>query len=356
MNYRQGYIKNLHYGIIHSWPSEIISSQSLPFINEDSVPKKYTVAKPGDLFLADTSEDRKDCGKGIEIDNEDNESVVGGLHTIHIRDENTQFVPYFKSLFTRSLSYHKFAYKYSEGIKVFSLKPALFKYLIIYYPEKLEQQKIVNIIRVVNEKLSVIKKKITALKKYKKGLINLCFSFGQTSTISSFVTQLDLRNKSNEKLTVFSISNKKGFIPQEEQFEGNEIASSDKSNYKVVKKGDFAYNPARINVGSIGFLSEEIGQVSPMYVVFSTHGIGNILLNEYFHSNFFRKELKKHLEGSVRQTLSFSNLGNFAIQVPDQKEKFDVLFSTINHQLDNLEKTLQIILKAKRFLLDNLFL
>ena len=161
-----GSLRNLHYGIIHSNTNEILSAVNLPLINNCSVPKKYTRAIPGDLFLADTSEDRKDCGKGIEINGLSNHEVAGGLHTIHIRDKRSLFVPFYKAFFTRSNTFHKFAYKYSEGIKVFSLKPSLFKYLDFYYPEKLEQQKIVDLFEYINTKIALVEQKIETLKKY----------------------------------------------------------------------------------------------------------------------------------------------------------------------------------------------
>ena len=63
------------------------------------------------------------------------------------------------------------------------------------------------------------------------------------------------------------MSNRFGFINQSEQFEDRNVASDDVRNYKVVHRGDFAYNPARINVGSIAMLkSFESGIVSPMYI------------------------------------------------------------------------------------------
>jgi len=38
-----------------------------------------------------------------------------------------------------------------------------------------------------------------------------------------------------------------GFIKQSEQFEDRNVASDDTSNYKIVEKNDFAYNPAYHN-------------------------------------------------------------------------------------------------------------
>ena len=64
---------------------------------------------------------------------------------------------------------------------------------------------------------------------------------------------------------VLSVSNKKGFISQDKQFDGYEVASKDLSNYKIVDRDDVAYNPSRINVGSIArLINFEKGIVSPM--------------------------------------------------------------------------------------------
>lgn len=96
------------------------------------------------------------------------------------------------------------------------------------------------------------------------------------------------------------MNNKLGFINQDEQFEDRTVASEDTSNYKVVLKDDFAYNPARINVGSIARLkSFDKGIVSPMYICFKvTDGIVPEYLESYFATNHFFKEMQKRLEGS----------------------------------------------------------
>ena len=103
-------------------------------------------------------------------------------------------------------------------------------------------------------------------------IIHRCYS-SQTNMIplSELLKQCSDRNRSGSDLQVLSVSNKYGFIAQSDQFEDREVASDDTSNYKVVKKGMFAYNPARINVGSIALYEmDSNGIVSPMYVCFTT--------------------------------------------------------------------------------------
>lgn len=81
------------------------------------------------------------------------------------------------------------------------------------------------------------------------------------------------RNKDGEQLRSFSVSNIYGFIPQEEQFENGGIAlNADKKNSIIVTPNSFAYNPARINVGSIGYYNgNENVLVSSLYEVFKLH-------------------------------------------------------------------------------------
>ena len=91
------------------------------------------------------------------------------------------------------------------------------------------------------------------------------------SHIGDFIEQTSKRNKNRAIQNVLSVSNRQGFIQQSEQFENRSVASDDTSSYKIVKKNNFAFNPARINVGSIARLTTfDRGIVSPMYICFRT--------------------------------------------------------------------------------------
>ena len=83
-------------------------------------------------------------------------------------------------------------------------------------------------------------------------IIDRCYSLRTNKILlSKLLKQCTKRNHDNLNLQVLSVSNKYGFIAQSDQFEDREVASEDTSNYKVIEKDMFAYNPARINVGYI---------------------------------------------------------------------------------------------------------
>ena len=85
--------------------------------------------------------------------------------------------------------------------------------------------------------------------------------------LSEYVTEYSVRNKADEDIPVYSVTNSQGFCTE---YFGKEVASKDKTTYKIVPRGYFAYNPSRINVGSIDWQRHEDRViVSPLYNVFA---------------------------------------------------------------------------------------
>ena len=225
-----------------------------------------------------------------------------------------------------------------------------------------EQRKIANLLRLLDERIATQNKIIEDLKKLKSAIIEIEYS-SKTKTsshIGDFVVQTSKRNKDNAIQTVLSVSNRQGFIQQSEQFENRCIASEDTSNYKIVKRNDFAFNPARINVGSIArLITFEKGIVSPMYICFRTKDYTTPeYLDYFFESKPFFTEIQKRLEGSVRQCLSYEGLCNiplplFSIEVQHKigKQLFK-LTQKIKLETDFLE----ILHKQKQYLLRQMFI
>ena len=131
------------------------------------------------------------------------------------------------------------------------------------------------------------------------------------------------RNKNNETDLVLSVTNSQGFVNQSDFFEGT-VHSEDISNYKLVRKNEFAYNPSRINIGSIDILKDyDIGALSPMYVVFSVDETRLLpdYFKYYFQTHNFSENVKNNTQGSVRNSLSFKALSEFEYLLPPLKEQ-----------------------------------
>lgn len=159
---------------------------------------------------------------------------------------------------------------------------------------------------------------------------------------------------------MLSVSNRYGFISQAEQFEERSIASEDTTNYKVVSLNDFAYNPARINVGSIArHKSTEKGIVSPMYICFRCRDVAlPEYLEQFFSTKYFSLEVEKRLEGSVRLCLSFEGLCNIPISLPSltQQECISWKINAIIRKIQLEENYLSVLSNQKQHLLSHLFI
>ena len=144
-----------------------------------------------------------------------------------------------------------------------------------------------------------------------------------------------IKNKENKPYESYSISNEFGFIPQDEQFEnGGTMKTADKSMYYIVSQNSFAYNPARINVGSIGYYDRPDNViVSSLYEVFKTTDIVNDkFLWHWFKSNQFNRLIEKYQEGGVRLYFYYDKLCKGTIELPAIKEQ-----NKISNLLDDLD-------------------
>ena len=177
LDYNNGKIKNLHYGLIHKGlPTMVdVAYDSLPYIKEESMLKSFTLLKEGDVAFADASEDTNDVAKAIEVVNCNNQQVVSGLHTIHGRDNSNRTVIGYKGYAFASDSFHKQIRRIAQGTKVFSISVRNFDEVYIGIPSKEEQTKIAKLLTAIDKRIATQNKIIEDLKMLKSAIIENVF-------------------------------------------------------------------------------------------------------------------------------------------------------------------------------------
>ncbi|MCY4088765.1 MAG: restriction endonuclease subunit S [Candidatus Saccharibacteria bacterium] len=177
--------------------------------------------------------------------------------------------------------------------------------------------------------------------------------------LGELITHKSIRNKNGEINRLLTVSNLHGFIEQSEYFNNHRIASRDTLNYKIVERGDFAYNPSRINVGSIANLTEfDIGIISPMYIVFRcSNNLNENFLKHILKTHYFQHLIKTGTLGSVRDSLDFSTLADFKLKIPciEEQEKIADFFDTVNNKLNLLEQQKYQFEQYKKGLMQQIF-
>lgn len=151
-------------------------------------------------------------------------------------------------------------------------------------------------------------------------------------------------------LPLIGVSNKEGLVFSKQK------RLSNLSKYKLIKRGWFAYNPMRINVGSIGLADADskTGIISPDYVVFSCT---DEILPEYFmffiKSQYGLDQISRHTGGSVRERLYFRNLAQMEIQLPSVEIQ-QTLVGQLSRRLSDLNKVNEILTPLAYHDLDDL--
>ena len=313
----------------------------------------------GDMLFQRSSETLEDVGRA-NVYMDENPAVFGGF--VIRGKKKTEYNPMFSRYLLASPYARKKIIPMGAGAQHFNIGQDGLSKVKLHFPILQEQQKIAALLRLIDERITTQNKIIEDLNKLKSAIIEMEYTHktkGNTH-IGDFIEQTSKRNKDSAIQNVLSVSNSQGFIQQCEQFENRSVASDDISNYKIVERNCFAFNPARINVGSIARLTTfNRGIVSPMYICFRTKdNLFPEYLDYYFESKQFFTEIQKRLEGSVRQCLSYEGLCNIPLCIPTVEvqqqtgKRLSTLVQEIKLEIDFLE----LLQKQKKFLLHQMFI
>ena len=168
------------------------------------------------------------------------------------------------------------------------------------------------------------------------------------------------KNRDNLPLESYSITNEHGFIPQDEKFEnGGTMREADKGMYYIVSPNSFAYNPARINVGSIGY--QNTGKdviVSSLYEVFKTSDdVDDRLLWHWFKSPDFQKLIFQLQEGGVRLYFYYDKLCMGTVSLPslEEQRKIGQFFDSLDTLITLHQRKYEKLVNIKKSMLDKMF-
>ena len=177
---------------------------------------------------------------------------------------------------------------------------------------------------------------------------------------SEFTWNAGKKNKDDLDLEPYAITNEHGFIRQSEAHDDfGYMKDTDRKAYNIVMPNSFAYNPARINVGSIGYYegSENV-IVSSLYEVFQTADyVDDRFLWHWFKSDEFPKWIEKLQEGSVRLYFYYDKLCECQMLMPCIQEQ-----KKISKTLDNLDNLITLyqrksdeLKEVKKYMLQKMF-
>ena len=247
-----------------------------------------------------------------------------------------------------------------QGAGRYKLNKDTLQRLPILLPPHTEQTAIAGLLSIWDQTIEKIERlSVTKGKQYLWLLSNLISSDKHNREhIRDFASEVSTRNNGTAIDLVLSVTNNRGFVLPSDHFERS-VASSDLSNYKIVTRGQYAYNPSRINVGSIARLDGwDKGVLSPMYVVFEINEqkVNSDFFLHWLASHEAKAHIRKSAQGSVRETVSFTDFGAISFPLPllDKQIAIVSILNKARQEIDLLKKQLDAYRQQKRGLMQKL--
>lgn len=333
---------------------------------------KSVISQGGEVIVPASGETAEDISRASVVKNQG--VIIGGdLNVIKV---NSLLDPTFLALTISNGEQQKELSKRAQGKSVVHLHNSDLQEVNLIFPPLNEQKEISTIFEKMDNIITLHQRKLNNLKLKKKALLQKLFPKNEERYPElrfpgftdaweqrkfSDITYLSgIKNKENKPYESYSISNEFGFIPQDEQFEnGGTMRSADKSMYYIVSQNSFAYNPARINVGSIGYYDKPNNViVSSLYEVFKTIDIvDDKFLWHWFKSNQFNRLIEKYQEGGVRLYFYYDKLCKGTIDLPtiNEQNKISNLLNSLDLYITLHQRKLDHLQLQKKALLQQMF-
>lgn len=240
-----------------------------------------------------------------------------------------------------------------------------------------EQRKIGDYFKSLNALITLHQRKCEQAKKLKKYMLQKMFPQNgqkvpeirfkgftddwEQRKLGDFTWDAGKRNKEDLELEPYAITNEHGFIRQRDAHDDfGYMKDTDRKAYNIVQPNSFAYNPARINVGSIGYYKGvENVIVSSLYEVFQTDNyVNDRFLWHWLKSDEFPRWIEKLQEGSVRLYFYYDKLCECQLYMPslEEQEKIASFLDGLDHLITLHQQKCDELKNIKKFMLQNMFM
>ena len=274
----------------------------------------YKIVTAGDFaFVPDTS--RRGDKMSLAYNSSDDTYIVSSISCVFRISDTEKLSPDYLYIYFNRPEFDRFARFNSWGSARETFTWEDMCDIDIDLPPIEIQRKYVDIYKSMLDNQKCYERGLEDLKLTCEGYIEELRRKTKCEAIGQYIQESSSRNTNLNITRVQGVNSSSEFDETRANMSGIDL-----SNYKVVNTNDFAYNPSRVNLGSIALLRDKSCIVSPMYIVFNVIN-ENKLLPEYLMLWFERKEFQRSTlfygMGSVRDTFSFDLMKEVEIPIPD---------------------------------------
>ena len=324
--------------------------------------EKSTPIEAGDIIIAASGETTEEIGKAVAYLG--NEAAVAGGDTLVLKGHGQD--PTYLAHALNSETVVRQKSRLGKGNSVVHIHASDLESVKVPLPPLLEQRKIAEILRTWDGALEALTALRTA-KTRRLDSLRAALLFGglrldgqrrnwELRRLAEFTHELTARNGQNAlgRDAVMGVTKANGIVPMREQTIATNI-----SRYKRLPPRAFAYNPMRINVGSIA-MNEGQSEVlvSPDYVVFGcdADGLDPNYLDHLRKTRWWGHYINSGGSGSVRMRTYYDDLAAMKLLLPELDEQREItrILNTARDDLIITEKEIKAFNHQKRGLMQKL--
>ena len=267
------------------------------------------------------------------------------------------------NLFLRKKFYLYYGERANGSRKAKRIHEKDFLVMPIKMPEINEQNKISNLIEIVNNRITLQQRKLTELQLLRTSLNQQLLKDNSSWKSVKLREILNIRNKQifpNQQYPLMSFVQKQGVVPKSQRYNRDFLVKGNKK-YKVTEKGDFIYSSNNLETGSIGINKTGNATISPVYSVFSSKNYKeSLFIGLLSEKKSFIYKMIRFRQGVVygQWKIPEKDFLNIKIKIPNyqEQEKIITLFTHIDNQFKQENKKLTDLQNFKQFLLQNMFI
>ena len=230
-------------------------------------------------------------------------------------------------------------------------------------PSDVEQQKIAELLSLIDERIATQNKIIEKYESLIKGLNNILLygTEGKYVCLGDILLERSERSRTNNQHEVLS-STVKGIFSQREYF-SKDIASENNVGYKIIRLHDVVLSPQNLWMGNINYNDRfDIGIVSPSYKVFSiADGYDNqfvAAMLKTYRALYSYMMVSEQGASIVRRNLNMEAFSQLVFKIPslDKQREIGYAISLLKSQLKTANKIIKAYTSQKQYLLRQMFI
>ena len=334
-------------------------------------------SKGGEVIVPASGETAEDIARAATVDKSG--VLLGGDLNIVMPNEDINSA--FLAISISNGNSQRELAKKAQGKSVVHIHNEEIRNLIVPFPTKTEQNKIVTYFSNLDHLITLHQRKCEETKKLKKYMLQKMFPQNGQSVpqirfagftedweqrkLNEYLNVSTAKNKDNHygKEDVLSVSGDYGIVNQIE-FQGRSFAGASVANYGVVKTGDVVYTKSPLSTNPYGIIKANKGKsgiVSTLYAVYKPcKNVNSEFVQVYFElnsrmNNYMQPLVNKGAKNDMKVTAENALKGG--VYFPKLKEQDAIVeyFRTLDHCITLHQRKCAELQNIKKYMLQNMF-